>query len=763
MKKVCSLILLLIIGFATQAQIRIIEVEPSSNTIIIKNFGGSTVDISTYRLCALFKYTSNLTSGITVNSGSMNLTAGSEVEFIAPGGASSSWGNLTSNSDLGLYEASGSFGSTTAMIDFVQWGSGGHGRESVANSKGIWTSGEFVSGDEPYSYIGNGSENGASFWEGLVSNSAPTDISLDNSSVNENLTIGTTVGNLSSTDSDGADTHTYTLVAGAGDTDNSSFDISSTTLITNGIFNHEMKDTYSIRIQTDDGNGGIFPKEFVINIEDINDDPTAMSLSNQTVVENQSIGTLVGSFETTDEDDGDSHDYSFVSGSGDTDNSSFSIDGSALETNEVFDFSVKTSYSIRIRSDDNNGGIVESSFSITITEDTGNLAPSDITLSNKVTLENQPASTIVGILTSADVNVGDNHTYSLVSGTGDTNNGSFQISGDELLTAEPLNFEQLETNSVRIQTNDGNGGVFQKAFSIAVSDENDAPILIEISSSNTSENQGVGSIILTLNTSDEDSQDTHSYSLVSGEGDVNNDSFSISGNTVLSSQVFNFEAKEAYLIRLRTEDNNGAEFEDAFVVNITNENDAPSQIELALNTLTTSSPIGTLVGCLGVIDEDATDTHTYSFVEGIGSDDNDLFDIQNADIMTDVDLNGISNSPLTIRVGVTDLVGASVETVFEVPITIISITSVPKLYENGGINIYPNPFNDLLSIEFPIGLDEVDVLIYSLNGSLVYQSNDLQQTANKVMINSSELKPGLYHLKLVSGQSTVFSSLVVKE
>lgn len=150
------------------AQVRIIEVVPSSNTITIKNFGTDNVDISGYRLCARIRYTSDLTTGITINSGSMSLDGGEEVTFVAPGGASSSWSSLTSTSDLGLYLPTGSFGSASAMVDFTQWGSSGNGRESVAVSKGIWATGEFVSGDEPYTYTGDGSENGASFWQGTV-------------------------------------------------------------------------------------------------------------------------------------------------------------------------------------------------------------------------------------------------------------------------------------------------------------------------------------------------------------------------------------------------------------------------------------------------------------------------------------------------------------------------------------------------------------------------------------------------------------------
>ena len=59
-------------------------------------------------------------------------------------------------------------------------------------------------------------------------NEAPTDIALSGSSVPENQASGTTVGTLSATDPDAADTHSYSLVAGAGSTDNASFTIVGT-------------------------------------------------------------------------------------------------------------------------------------------------------------------------------------------------------------------------------------------------------------------------------------------------------------------------------------------------------------------------------------------------------------------------------------------------------------------------------------------------------------------------------------------------------
>ena len=67
------------------------------------------------------------------------------------------------------------------------------------------------------------SGGGFSYQRSTMPNSAPSAITLSSTSIDENTTIGTTIGTLSTTDSDSGDTHTYTLVSGTGDTDNTSF------------------------------------------------------------------------------------------------------------------------------------------------------------------------------------------------------------------------------------------------------------------------------------------------------------------------------------------------------------------------------------------------------------------------------------------------------------------------------------------------------------------------------------------------------------
>ena len=97
-----------------------------------------------------------------------------------------------------------------------------------------------------------------------------------------------------------------------------------------------------------------------------NSAPTNIALSKTTVDQKQAVGTLVGSFSTTDPNPADTFTYSLVAGTGSADNASFTISGNELRTAAVFDFSVKNSYAIRVRSTDNGGLFFEKAFTITV-------------------------------------------------------------------------------------------------------------------------------------------------------------------------------------------------------------------------------------------------------------------------------------------------------------------------------------------------------------------------------------------------------------
>lgn len=81
------------------------------------------------------------------------------------------------------------------------------------------------------------------------------------------------------------DTYTFTLVAGAGDDDNATFTLSGTTLAANESFNYEVKKDYTVRIEVNDGKGGIFAQAVAITVVDVNETPTVLAPDNNSVID----------------------------------------------------------------------------------------------------------------------------------------------------------------------------------------------------------------------------------------------------------------------------------------------------------------------------------------------------------------------------------------------------------------------------------------------------------------------------------------------
>jgi len=250
--------------------------------------------------------------------------------------------------------------------------------------------------------------------------------------------------------------------------------------------------------------------------------------------------------------------------------------------------------------------------------------PTDLALSPSSLKENEPAGTEVGSFTTTDPDPGDTFTYSLVTGEGDADNGSFEISGDKLKAKASLNFEADSSYSVRVRTTDSGGETFEKQVTITVTDANDPPTNLALSNNEINENEPAGTEVGALSTTDEDVADTFTYSLVTGEGDADNGSFEISGNKLKAKASFNFEADSSYSVRVRTTDSGGKTFEKQLTITVIDVNDPPTTVAdsytgavgntTAVLGNVVSEPNVTLSGMSGNVpsandsDEDAGDT-----------------------------------------------------------------------------------------------------------------------------------------------------------
>ena len=410
-------------------------------------------------------------------------------------------------------------------------------------------------------------------------NEAPTDLSYDNTTdtttIDEGKPIGTVVGNLISQDQDAQDagsTFTYILVAGDGDTDNSSFSIVGNELIANTVFDYETKNSYSIRVQTTDQGGLSFEKQLNINVNNVNG-PTDLSLSTSTVAENKAVGTVIGDFSSTDPDTGKTYTYSLVSGTGATDNRLFTITGNQLKTKAVFDFETKDSYSIIVKTKDQDGLFYEKPLTIGVTN--VNETPTNLTLSNSTVAENKAVGTVVGNLTSTDPDTGNTFTYSLVSGTGATDNSLFTIVDNQLQTNSVFNFETKNSYRIRVKTTDQDGLFYEKPLTIGVTNVNEAPVITSAATATFAEN-GTGTVY-TVTATDADAATTLTYSLSGDDANL----FNINNRAITFKTAPNFEApsdngaNNVYNINVIANDGTLTDTE-ALAITVTNVNEAPT-------------------------------------------------------------------------------------------------------------------------------------------------------------------------------------------
>ena len=107
---------------------------------------------------------------------------------------------------------------------------------------------------------------------------------------------------------------------------------------------------------------------------------------------------------------------------------------------------------------------------------------------------------------------------------------------------------------------------------------NNSPTDIKLSTTNFNENIPTSSTIATLSSSDPDSYDTHSYALVNGSGDTDNNSFTIDGSSLKIKASPDYETKSSYNLRLQTTDSNGESHTKAFTLSVNNLDDSITTI-----------------------------------------------------------------------------------------------------------------------------------------------------------------------------------------
>ncbi len=132
---------------------------------------------------------------------------------------------------------------------------------------------------------------------------------------------------------------------------------------------------------------------------------------------------------------------------------------------------------------------------------------------------------------------------------------------------------------------DAYGLTYTTNFTVAVRGI-EPPTDIALAPSATPENQPPGTTVGTLNATDTEPGDAHSFALVSGAGDADNAWFTIAGHSLRTAAVLDYEVKNSYSIRVRAVDSGGLSVEKPFTITVTDANDAPVLDSTKAPTLT---------------------------------------------------------------------------------------------------------------------------------------------------------------------------------
>nr|WP_281409328.1 cadherin domain-containing protein [Microvirga terricola] len=502
-------------------------------------------------------------------------------------------------------------------------------------------------------------------------NERPTDILLSTSRVDEDSAGNALIGMLTGVDPDAGNAFNYAIV----DDPDGKFQIvgNELRLRAGAVLDYEKKASHQVTIRVIDQNNLFHDKTFTISVNDVdetphNRPPTDVALSTRFIMEGEPGGTVIGLLTGVDPDVGDRLTYVIV----DDPDGKFQISNDALvlKAGAVIDYETKSSHQVTVRAIDRNGLFLDKIFTIAVHD--VNEAPIELTLSNSRVDENALGGTEIGLLSAVDHDAGDDFTYEIV----DDPDGKFQISGGvlQVRAGASLDFESKASHQVKIRALDQGHLSYERVFTIRVSDLNEAPSGLTLSSTSVKENVPGGTTIGILHGIDQDAASSATYEIVSDP----DEKFQVVDNLlqVRNGTALNYETQASHQVTVRVKDQYGLTFDQTFTIVVQDisealPNRAPSALGVSNLRVYELTAKGTEIGTLVALDADEGDTLTFSIADDGAAG---RFMIEGNRLLvadgTKLDYEQASSHQLRIRV--TDKSGAYLEQ--SVTVTVLDVS-----------------------------------------------------------------------------------------
>ncbi len=211
-------------------------------------------------------------------------------------------------------------------------------------------------------------------------NDVPIGITLDANAVDENAD-GAVVGNLAAIDVDTNDSHTFTVSDVRFEVENGQLKLKAGETL-----DHESASTIDVDVTaTDVGNLSV-TETFTITVNDVNEAPTDITLTNTSVDENAD-GAVIGTLGADDPDGNNQHSYTVNDARFEVVNGELK-----LKAGETLDHETESSVDVQITATDNGNLSTTETFTIAVND--VNEKPTSINLNSSTVAENSAAAVI---------------------------------------------------------------------------------------------------------------------------------------------------------------------------------------------------------------------------------------------------------------------------------------------------------------------------------------------------------------------------------
>ncbi|QPF82875.1 VCBS repeat-containing protein [Bradyrhizobium genosp. L] len=409
------------------------------------------------------------------------------------------------------------------------------------------------------------------------------------------------------------------------------------------VLDYETKASYAVAVTVDDVSVGTTPDAtssiYTLNVTDVNEKPTAVTLSNVTpsIAENTSTATHIKVADIAVTDDALGTNVLGLTGS---DANYFEIVGNALyiKAGTVLDYETKASYAVAVTVDDASVGTTpdatSSIYTLSVTD--VNEKPTAVTLSNATPSLAENASTATHIKV-ADISVTDDALGTNVLGLTGSDASYFEIVGNALYikAGTVLDYETKASYAVAVTVDDPSVGTTPDAtsstYTLQVTDVNEKPTAVTLSNTTPSlaENTSTATHIKVADISvTDDALGTNVLGLTGSDASY----FEIVGNAlyIKAGTVLDYETKASYSVAVTVDDASVGATPDAtssiYTLQLTDVNEKPTAVTLSNATPALAENTSTATH-IKVADIAVTDDALGTNVLGLTGADANYFEI----------------------------------------------------------------------------------------------------------------------------------------